>query len=303
MSILSLEAVTRRFGSFTAVDHLSLSIEKGEIFGLLGPNGAGKTTTIRMISGLIRPDSGFIRFNGNSGIHPSKIGVCPQNIVIWPNLTCREQLIFTGRLYGMTPKEAAGKADALLELMNLTEKKNILAKTLSGGMQRRLNLLLGLVHSPEILILDEPEAGLDPQSRVLVRDTIRELAKKLTVLYTTHNMDEAERLCTRTAVIDHGKLLALDTPDALKEQVGREDVLELELSADVPESLVREMGDEIAVLKDGPFLTLRARSMADRLSPVFITIQKSGFQIREAKLRQTTLEDVFLNLTGRRIRE
>ncbi len=222
---LHVEGLTKRYGTLLAVDRLSLDVRRGEIFGLLGPNGAGKTTTLKMMCGLLRPDDGRLELNGRplaagraGGL--SSIGVAPQNIVIWETLTCREQLEFMGRMYGLSLPEARVRAKRLLADFGLEEKARRLGRTLSGGMQRRLNIALALVHGPEILFLDEPQAGLDPQSRVLVRDYIRSLRGRMTVVVTTHDMEEAEKLSDRVCIIDHGTLLDLDTVEALKRRLG-----------------------------------------------------------------------------------
>jgi len=246
---LHIEGLTKRYGTVLAVDRLSLDVRRGEIFGLLGPNGAGKTTTLKMMCGLLRPDAGRIEVNGRSlaagrGRSLASVGVAPQNIVIWETLTCREQLEFMGRMYGQSLPTARGRAKRLLADFGLEEKARRLGRTLSGGMQRRLNIALALVHGPEILFLDEPQAGLDPQSRVLVRDYIRSLRGRMTVVVTTHDMEEAEKLSDRVCIIDHGALLDLDTVKALKRRLG----------------------------EGGP-------------------------------TRETTLEDVFIRMTGRRLRE
>lgn len=227
--ILSVEGLSKSYGELRAVDDVSFSVRKGEVFGLLGPNGAGKTTTIKMLCGLLKVDSGQITINGismSSGYERIKgiIGLCPQDIVIWELLTCLEQLKFAGISYGLTSRAAGNKAESLLHSLGLWDKRNSLAKTLSGGMQRRLNIALALVHDPKLMILDEPQAGLDPQSRLLVRDFIRELTRETTVILTTHDMDEADRLSDRVAIIDHGKVLLVDTPEKLKDQHGAEDV-------------------------------------------------------------------------------
>jgi ABC-2 type transport system ATP-binding protein len=246
---LQIEGLTKRYGSLLAVDRLSLDVRRGEIFGLLGPNGAGKTTTLKMMSGLLRPDEGRIELNGRPlaagrSRDLALIGVAPQNIVIWETLTCREQLEFMGRMYGLSVRAARDRAIGLVADFGLEEKAHRLGRTLSGGMQRRLNIALALVHGPEILFLDEPQAGLDPQSRVLVREYVRSLRGRMTVVITTHDMEEAEKLSDRVCIIDHGRLLGLDTVEALKRRLG-----------------------------EG--------------SPA----------------RETTLEDVFIGMTGRRLRE
>jgi ABC-2 type transport system ATP-binding protein len=219
---IQVNNLTKYFNEIKAVDGLSLEINRGEVFGLLGPNGAGKTTSINMICGLLTPDSGEVIINGNkmtSGgtkIIRTKVGVCPQNIIIWPKLTCFEQLVFMARMYDVPGPVARHRADSLLKRLELQEKRNKLASTLSGGMQRRLNILLALVHEPELVIFDEPEAGLDPQSRIMVRDFIISTAREKTVIFTTHNMDEADRVSDRVAIIDSGKLLMLDSVENLK---------------------------------------------------------------------------------------
>jgi ABC-2 type transport system ATP-binding protein len=224
-------------------------------------------------------------------------------------LTCLEQLEFVGEMYGMRRKVARQRGLELLEIMGLIEKRNRLASTLSGGMGRRLNIILALVHDPDILVLDEPEAGLDPQSRVLVREYIREWASQRdrTVLLTTHNMDEADRMAQRVAIVDHGELLVLDTPEALKRQVGEGDVLEIDLDGD--QSLPPEKGmeaisrlvDEITLV--GHTLVVRAKGIVDMLSSITEILRADGFQPGEIRLRENTLEDVFIALTGRRLRE
>ncbi len=224
-TVLQARNLTKRYGALTAVQGLSLEVYEGEVFGLLGPNGAGKTTSINMLCGLLKPDSGQVRIqnkivtNGDANVR-ARVGVCPQEIILWKTLTCLEQMQFIGEMYGIGARSARQRSEKLLTELDLSEKKDEQARTLSGGMQRRLNLAMALVHDPEILVLDEPEAGLDPQSRVLVREYIKSLARNKTIILTTHNMDEADRLADRVAIIDHGLLLTVDTPEALKHTVG-----------------------------------------------------------------------------------
>ena len=243
-TVLQTEHLTKRYGPLTAVDDLSLEVHEGEVFGFLGPNGAGKTTSISMMCGLLKPDAGRVLIHGQlvHGGAPevrARVGVCPQETVLWEKLTALEQLEFVGTLYGVTPRTARQRGGVLLETLGLSAKSNELAGKLSGGMKRRLNLALALIHDPQILVLDEPEAGLDPQSRVLVREFIRSLARKKTVILTTHNMDEAERLADRVAIIDHGRLLVVDTPDELKRTVGEGDVLEVNIARWRPRACCR----------------------------------------------------------------
>lgn len=310
--LLVVSNLTKKYKDLTAVKNLSFEIKRGEIFGFLGPNGAGKTTSINMISGLLKPDSGDVRINGESicglgGRARQMIGLCPQNITVWESLTCIEQLEFMGQMYDVKRKEARKRGLELLEILGLIEKKDMFARTLSGGMQRRLNIALALVHKPEILILDEPQAGLDPQSRVLVRNYIRSLAKKSTVILTTHEMDEAERLSDRVAIIDKGELLVIDTPDNLINSIDSGDVLEVKVSKDKHVTINGVLGALPRKLKNTSYqdgiLSIVSTELLDIL-PEIISVLK-GFQIKidDMKIRKRTLEDVFISLTGRGLRE
>jgi ABC-2 type transport system ATP-binding protein len=238
------------------------------------------------------------------------IGLCPQELVIWETLTCVEQLTFVGTQYDLPRKEARRRSHALLERMGLSKKSHRLAKTLSGGMKRRLNLALALVHDPEILVLDEPQAGLDPQSRILVREYIRGLAREKTVILTTHEMDEADRLAHRVGIVDHGRLLVLDTPQALKAEYAGGEVLEVEVDA---ETGVGGQGEPIhgGALPDGLNLmesvpgTLRISGsrIQERIPEVRTALEAQEIEPAGFSLRKPTLEDVFISLTGRGLRE
>ncbi|MFC2088494.1 ABC transporter ATP-binding protein [Calditrichota bacterium] len=309
-SILSISGLTKLFGSFCAVDGISFKIRKGEIFGLLGPNGAGKTTTINMICGLLPFTSGEIVFNGkklsanNSHKH---IGVCPQDNVFWPKLTCYEQLCFVGSMYDFPAKVLKVRANELLALMGLEEKANVHANKLSGGMKRRLNICLALIHDPHILILDEPEAGLDPQSRILVRNFIKSLSRQKTVILTTHNIDEAERLSDRVAIIDHGKLLLLETPSNLKKSIGEGDTLEIVLEKKNQkqiDQIVLELSRQFNNVKlHDTMILINARNLIESVAPITEKIKNAGSTIISITLRENTLEDVFIHLTGRKLRQ
>jgi len=307
-TVIKIEGIRKKYADCTAVDGLSFDIHSNEVFGLLGPNGAGKTTTINMICGLLPISEGKITFNNHHGKdRKSLIGYCPQENIFYPKLTCLEQLLFIGQIYGVSSNLLKTKALSLLKRMGLEDKMNVRAIKLSGGMKRRLNICLALIHDPEILILDEPESGLDPQSRILVRDFIKTFGKQKTVILTTHNMDEADRLADRVAIIDHGKLLLLDTPQNLKRTVGEGDILEL----------VLEYGDETALnlfSQSVSLLSMNIKITADSVLikhpkiieqlPVLKDLtEKVGLKISEIKLRQNTLEDVFIHLTGRKLRQ
>jgi ABC-2 type transport system ATP-binding protein len=305
---LQTRSLTKRFGALTAVDSLSLDIHAGEIFGFLGPNGAGKTTSIQMMCGLMRPDTGDVLIDGipvlgGDAAVRARVGVCPQENILWDKLTCLEQLEFIGETYGVSSSLARQRGLSLLEALGLAPKARELAGKLSGGMKRRLNLALGLVHDPEIVVLDEPEAGLDPQSRVLVREYVRTLAHVKTVILTTHNMDEAERLADRVAIIDHGKLLVVDTPEALKRTLGEGDVLELEIAENVEAALAlaREILPDVSTVNHT--LIARGHDLIEKLPLLLEKLRAANLAQREIKLRANTLEDVFLALTGRKLRE
>jgi ABC-2 type transport system ATP-binding protein len=302
----------KRYGDLTAVDDLSFDVRRGEILGFLGPNGAGKTTTLKMLCGLLRPDAGTIEIDGEA-LDPRtarslrSIGVAPQSTVIWDTLTSFEQLEFMGRMYGLPGAVARRRADELLSMLGLAEKRNRLGRTLSGGMQRRLNIALGLVHEPSILFLDEPQAGLDPQSRVLVREYIRSLAGTTTVVVTTHDMEEAEKLSDRVCIIDRGRLLVLDTVNAIKGQLGEGDFFEVEVAdrtGDELAPLLEDLGRDVpSVSALGGTLHFTSTDAAAVLPRVLGTIRDRGLRLQHLRVRERTLEDVFIRLTGRGLRE
>ena len=309
---VSIRGLRKSFGDVTAVRDLSLDVQRGEIFGFLGPNGAGKTTTISMVCGLLRADSGEILVDGKPlredyRAAQARMGLCPQELTIWEMLSCFEQLEFVARQYDVRRRVARRRADELLEILGLQEKRNRLAKTLSGGMKRRLNIALALVHDPEILILDEPQAGLDPQSRILVREHIRSLARDKTVILTTHDMDEVDRMADRIAIIDHGELLVLDTPEALKGRVGPGDVLEIRVAAGEGLDIVqlrKSLPDAVQNLTfDDGTLRVVALEALELLPHLLERIRDAGAEAHDINLRKKTLEDVFIALTGRRLRE
>lgn len=310
--ILSVKNLNKSYNGINVVSNLSFDVYKGEIFGFLGPNGAGKTTTISMLCGLLNSDSGDIVINGISiKDNPKKaralIGMCPQNVVMWKDLTCMEQIKFMGSMYDIPVKESGKRGLELLEAMGLIEKKDKRGKTLSGGMQRRLNIILALIHNPELIILDEPEAGLDPQSRVLVRDYIKSLASEKTVILTTHNMDEAERMADRVAIIDKGKLLTVDTPDKLKNGAGAENILEIKTSLS-EEAATQKIKNILLTIVHSVKYTQGLFSITDKdvfenISPIINIFSSNNIPIEDVRLRKKTLEDVFISLTGRGLRE
>lgn len=309
--IMEARDVTRDFGNFRAVDNLNLKIKKGEVFGFLGPNGAGKTTSINMMVGLLRPTSGQIFVGGErvEKVEKGTIGICPQELVLWDFLTCKESLMLMGDMYQVPKKELKLRIQKLLDDLFLMDKANTVVTQLSGGMKRRLNLAMALVHQPDIVVLDEPSEGLDPQSRRVLWNYIRSLRddEGKTVILTTHLMDEADRLSDRIAIIDHGKLLRLDTPTNLKKEIGEGDVVEMKLSN--PEKnqevihLLENMPYVHSVVEIEDGLNVRALDAVGKLPQIIDQVETTGVQVSDLSVRQNTLEDVFIDLTGTGLRE
>ncbi len=311
--VLEAKGLSKRYGSLTAVQDLSLQVLEGEVLGFLGPNGAGKTTSIHMMCGLLEPDAGEVLVRGKriangDPMVRARVGMCPQKIVVWERLTCLEQLVFMGEMYGLSHSTARQRSEQLLQDVNLSDRRNQQAKALSGGMQRRLNLALALVHDPEIVVLDEPEAGLDPQSRIQVREYIRSLARRKTVVLTTHDMDEADRVADRVAIIDHGRLLVLDTPERLKRRVGEGDTVEIRVGDACvdPQALAERFAAVDAQVRmgdEGRCVQIRALNAVGRLPELLGRLEGLGLPSEEVSIRPNSLEDVFIQLTGRRLRE
>lgn len=309
--IVETRELTKEFDGLKAVDKLNLKIKKGEVFGFLGPNGAGKTTSISMIVGLLLPSSGQILIDGIEiqKIKKGTIGVCPQDLVLWDHLTCMESLKLMGDMYEVPSNILKERANYLLKELFLLEKANTLTINLSGGMKRRLNLALALIHSPEIIVLDEPSEGLDPQSRRVLWNFIKSLRDEegKTVILTTHLMDEADRLSDRIAIIDHGKLLRLDTPENLKKEIGDGDVVEILLNDptenDNAINVLKNMEEIESVIKINSLLDIRALDAVSKLPIIMKTLETHGFSVNDLSVRQNTLEDVFIELTGTRLRE
>jgi ABC-2 type transport system ATP-binding protein len=308
--VLEIDGLTKSFGDLVAVKDLNLEVFSGEVFGLLGPNGAGKTTTINLICGLLKPDAGEVFLLGEK-LTPGevgarkRIGICPQENVFWKRLTPSEQMNFLGGMYDLNPSLIRQRSREIINVLGLGDYAGKQAGDLSGGLQRRLNIALALIHDPEILILDEPEAGLDPQSRIEIRDYIKSLAKEKTVLLTTHNMDEADRMSDRVAIIDHGELLVLDTPEALKQTVGEGDVLEITLKGSAPniETALAFLGDRAKITVIDDLLQIRALDLVNILQRILNRLSEESIQTEDVRLRKNTLEDVFIQLTGRRLLE
>jgi ABC-2 type transport system ATP-binding protein len=311
--ILSADDLHKSYGAQTAVQGISFGIQRGEVFSLLGPNGAGKTTTISMLSCLLPPTRGDATIDGHSirrepGAVKRVIGVVPQEIALYRVLSARENLLFWGQMYGLGGAELGRRVDEVLELVGLRDRAKDRIETYSGGMQRRINIAAGLLHRPKLLFMDEPTVGIDPQSRRNILDMIKQLnAQGMTVLYTTHYMEEAQELSSRIGIIDHGKLMALGTLDELTRLVGEEDVVELQVGADsTSPELLRALnavkGISQASRENG---TLRLLAHDGNAAlPELITLANShGTRVTNVSIREPNLEAVFLHLTGRALRD
>jgi ABC-2 type transport system ATP-binding protein len=304
ISAVEANGLSKRYGELLAVDGLDLQIASGEIFGLLGPNGAGKTTTLSMLATLLKPSSGTARVNGYDIIEQSdevrhSIGIVFQDPSSDDILTGWENLYLHALMFGVPKNERKQKIQRVLELVDLQDRANDIVKKYSGGMRRRLELARGLLHNPRILFLDEPTLGLDPQTREHIWQYIENLVKleKVTVIITTHYMDEADRLCDRVAIIDHGKIVALDKPAALKAKVGGEII---RLRAREPRlEPIKELDYVLSVDQSGSTLLLTVKDASAHLQEI---LGRVG-QVESVEVRSPTLNDVFLYYTGREIRE
>ncbi len=304
-----------------AVRGIDLKVRKGEIFSLLGPNGAGKTTTISMISGLVKPTRGDAEIGGFSIIkQPLQakrlMGVVPQEIALYNTLTGRQNLEFFGKMYGMRGGTLKARVDEMLDFVGLTDRQKDKVKNYSGGMKRRLNVGVGLLHKPELIYMDEPTVGIDPQSRRRILDTVKELRDErgMTVLYTTHLMEEAQELSDRVGIMDHGEIIALGTQDELIQRVGEEDLLILKVSAGavddkLPQQLKREVVGVTQVLVEQNEqdrvgqLKISAKRGRRALPDVIRLAEAAGVGVQSVEIREPDLEAVFLHLTGRALRD
>jgi len=308
----AIEAVdlTRKFGDLVAVDHINFKVEEGELWGLLGPNGAGKTTIVRMLCCLLAPTEGMAKVGGcdvqkEAGGIRKLIGICPQETTVYERLTGRENVNLIGKMHKMPKAELKKKTDELLEKIGLAERADDQVITYSGGMKRRLDLIMALVHDPPIQFLDEPTLGLDPAVRRAVWDFILELKeRKKTLIMTTHYMEEADELCDRVAIIDYGKIIAEDTPTKLKEKAGRGDIIEMEFTGSAEAAIKRLRKLKFVKTADavGGRLVVVAEAGICRLGEIISTATKAGGTIGTIHPQENTLEDVFLHLTGRRLR-
>lgn len=310
---IEVEHIVKKYGDFTAVDDVSFNVKEGEIFGLLGPNGAGKSTLIRMMTTLIPITAGKARIAGHDVVKEPDaarrtIGVIPQALTSDLDLTVEENLNIYAKLYDVPSKKRKQAIDELLETVDLSKWRNAQTKTLSGGMRRRLEIARGLVHSPRIFFLDEPTTGLDPVSRVAVWEMLTNVKKgrQLTILITTHYMDEADRLCDRIAIVDHGKLVALDTPAALKASVPGSNVIEAQFENPPPdwEQRLHSLSGVTSVKHEGAgmYRVLTSNGSQTTTELVEMSVQ-AGVEVKSLSVQNTTLDDVFVHYTGRQLRD
>ena len=312
-SILEVQNLAKNYGDFTAVKGITFDIKEGEIFSLLGPNGAGKTTTISMLSTLYTPTSGDAIIGGHSiSKDPMSvkkiIGVVPQELALYEDLTAKENLIFWGQMYGLSGRALNSRVDEVLEQIGLVDKAKNRVKTYSGGMKRRVNIGVGLLHKPRLLFMDEPTVGIDPQSRRAILDTVKDLNQQgMTVLYTTHYMEEAAELSNRVGIIDHGELIALGTQAELTKQVGQTDTLILHISenedSETLANSMKGMQDVLEANASDHEVSIITPSAENVLASVVSKANERGIKIRSIDIREPNLEAVFLNLTGRALRD
>ena len=309
--VLACDGLVRRFGDRAAVDGVSLRIAPGETYGLLGPNGAGKTTTIRMVCGLLRPDAGSVRVAGrpmSTAAGPAKrlIGFVPQDVALYPDLSVRENLRFFGRLYRLPGRRLEHRVDEVLELIDLGARARDRVDSLSGGMRRRLNIGAGLVHAPTLLVLDEPTVGVDPQSRHAILESVNRFgAEGMAVLYTTHYMEEAERLCDRVGIIDRGRLVAEGTPRELVATVAERDRVRLTATGDLAgyAAACRRTARVEGAAHRGDVVELVVKDARSLLPELLDLARGRGLPIRSVEIDEPDLEAVFLHLTGTALRE
>jgi ABC-2 type transport system ATP-binding protein len=308
--MIQVERLRKSFGSLVAVDDVSFTVAEGEIFGLLGPNGAGKTTAINMICGILKPDGGRVLIGGKDIWLEARtvkqgLAVVPQEIAVYEDLNARDNLNFWGSLYGLSGSQLRSRVDETLTRVGLSDRAADKVKSFSGGMKRRLNLCMGLLHRPRVLLLDEPTVGIDPQARLNILDVVREVASTgTTVLYTTHYMDEAQELCDRIAIIDHGEIVASGTPASLKREISGEVVI-VGLDGDPAPAGEVLSGQPYVRTMETHESTLRL-SVADGATVVpqiMRRLDSAQISLNSIEVHRPSLDDVFLAKTGRSLRE
>jgi ABC-2 type transport system ATP-binding protein len=309
---IETDEAVMKFGDFTAVDSVSLKIKKGEIFGLLGPNGAGKSTTINMLLGLLKPTSGGVFVNGiDMQRDPNRakktVGVVTQETVVEPELTAEQNLEIFGNLYHVPKEKLRKKIDFLLDLADLKNFRKSYAGTFSGGMKRRLETVKALVHDPDILFLDEPTTGLDIQNRTRMWQLLREINRErnVTILMTTQYLEEADQMCNRIAIIDHGKLIAMGTPAELRQKIGLDNIIEIAADKEdlqKVEQVFKKLGLAPQVLSNKVISSVKGNAVK-KIEELIKAITARGVKIQSVSLHEPTIDDVFLKLTGSSVRD
>lgn len=307
--LIEARNLRKRFGEVEALAGVSFHVNSGEIYGLLGPNGAGKSTSINILCGLVQPDGGEARLNGIDVVRNAVdarrlLGVVPQEVALYSELSARDNLAFFGRLYGLRGADLRARIGAVLEQVSLADRAKEPIERFSGGMLRRLNIAAGILHRPKAVLLDEPTVGLDPQTRASILDLIRSIAADAAVLYTTHYLDEAERLCDRIGIIDHGALLVEGSLAELRTAAGEREIVALRgsfKSDAVPAAL--GLGGDTQLLKSGPDELLFTVTNAERSLSGLLAMAGSFGEVREVAVRQPSLENLFIKLTGRELRD
>lgn len=311
MSFIDIKNLSKSYGKIKAVDNVSLEVHEKDIFGLLGPNGAGKSTLISMLTTLLVPDDGEMTLNDydvrKQSMRVKKIiGLVPQEVALYPTLTARENLYFWGSMYGLKGSLLKERAEKVLKITGLTDRANNKIDTYSGGMKRRINIAAALLHRPRVLIMDEPTVGIDPQSRNHILETVLNLNKEgMTVIYTSHYMEEVEFLCNRVAIMDNGKIIAKGTKNELKKMVGNRDVINIELNR-IDESIIDSLKsmDKIENIKlDKEKLQIVAHNADDILSEIMSILESGRCRVQSLDIDETNLESVFLYLTGKALRD
>jgi ABC-2 type transport system ATP-binding protein len=306
--MIEVKNITKSYGKTQAVKGLTFSINSGECYGLLGPNGAGKSTTINMLSMLFPPDSGEISIEGMDTRKANAsakqiLGIVPQEIALYDNFTAWENILFWGSIYGVSGTQLRDKAEELLKWVGLFDRRKEKVKSYSGGMKRRINIACALLHTPKVLLLDEPTVGVDPQSRNLIFELIQQLNKGgMTIIYTTHYMEEAEKLCNRIAIMDKGLIIAQGTLDELKKQSEVTDMIVVECMQTPDEkAIAAKLHSEVSIFENT--LTILSADSKKDLTRIVTTCTDAGYEINRIDIQKANLESVFLKMTGKQLRD
>ncbi len=311
--MLEVKELKKSFGKKEVVKNVSFTIEKGEAFGLLGPNGAGKSTTISMICGLVSADQGDVLV-ANQSVKASpieikkKIGVVPQEIALYPTMSARDNLLFWGKMYGLTGTKAKKRVEEVLDIVGLKDREKDRVETFSGGMKRRINIGAALMHEPELLIMDEPTVGIDPQSRNHILETVKSLNEKgMTIIYTSHYMEEVEFLCTRVGIIDHGEVIAIGTKSELCSRIAGSSFVEVMVETCSSEALEAmkqvENVKQVVFKEESGTIEVYTQSPQEVLGSIITTAVNEGLKVEAVEIKESNLETLFLQLTGRSLRD